>query len=118
MSHMTGGQAVVAALRIRGTLHAQRHDYLAARLDFERAMQLKRRVVGEGHPQFAETQTELAAVLAKLDDPSALATALHAEGVARAVHSGVVWCFVGIQALEYLYTPTVLALFHNQNVLR
>ena len=41
-----------------------------------------------------------------------------AEGVARAVHSGVVWCFVGIQALEYLYTPTVLALFHNQNVLR
>src|ERR671936_2422427 len=41
-----------------------------------------------------------------------------AEGVARAVHSGVVWCFVGIQALEYLYTPTVLALFHTQNVLR
>ena len=41
-----------------------------------------------------------------------------AEGVARAVHSGVVWCFVGIQALEYLYTPTVLALFHSQNVLR
>jgi phospholipid/cholesterol/gamma-HCH transport system permease protein len=41
-----------------------------------------------------------------------------AEGVARAVHSGVVWCFVGIQAFEYLYTPTVLALFHNQNVLR
>src|SRR5438067_7850785 len=41
-----------------------------------------------------------------------------AEGVARAVHSGVVWCFIGIQALEYLYTPTVLALFHTQNVLR
>src|SRR5438876_8416837 len=41
-----------------------------------------------------------------------------AEGVARAVHAGVVWCFVGIQALEYLYTPTVLALFHSQNVLR
>jgi phospholipid/cholesterol/gamma-HCH transport system permease protein len=41
-----------------------------------------------------------------------------AEGVARAVHSGVVWCFVAIQAFEYLYTPTVLALFHNQNVLR
>ena len=41
-----------------------------------------------------------------------------AEGVARAVHSGVVWCFVGIQAFEYFYTPTVLALFHTQNVLR
>ena len=41
-----------------------------------------------------------------------------AEGVARAVHSSVVWCFIGIQALEYLYTPTVLALFHTQNVLR
>jgi phospholipid/cholesterol/gamma-HCH transport system permease protein len=41
-----------------------------------------------------------------------------AEGVARAVHSAVVWCFVTIQAFEYLYTPTVLALFHNQNVLR
>src|ERR671934_393806 len=41
-----------------------------------------------------------------------------AEGVARAVHSGVVWCFVGVQAFEYLYTPTVLALFHSQNVLR
>jgi phospholipid/cholesterol/gamma-HCH transport system permease protein len=41
-----------------------------------------------------------------------------AEGVARAVHSGVVWCFVVIQAFEYLYTPTVLALFHSQNVLR
>jgi phospholipid/cholesterol/gamma-HCH transport system permease protein len=41
-----------------------------------------------------------------------------AEGVARAVHSGVVWCFVGIQVLEWFYTPTVLALFHGQNVLR
>ena len=41
-----------------------------------------------------------------------------AEGVARAVHSSVVWCFVLIQAFEYLYTPTVLAFFHNQNVLR
>src|SRR5437588_4458920 len=41
-----------------------------------------------------------------------------AEGLAPAVHSVVVWCFVGIQALEYLYTPTVLALFHSQNVLR
>jgi phospholipid/cholesterol/gamma-HCH transport system permease protein len=41
-----------------------------------------------------------------------------AEGVARAVHSGVVWCFVCIQGFEYLYTPTILALYHNQNVLR
>ena len=41
-----------------------------------------------------------------------------AEGVARAVHSGVVWCFVGIQAVEWFYTPTVLALFHGPNVLR
>ncbi|MHB8572842.1 MAG: MlaE family ABC transporter permease [Candidatus Dormibacteria bacterium] len=41
-----------------------------------------------------------------------------AEGVARAVHSGVVWSFVAILAFGYLYTPTLLALFHNQNVLR
>ncbi len=41
-----------------------------------------------------------------------------AEGVAKAVHSSVIWCFVGIQAFEYLYTPTVLALFHSQITLR
>jgi phospholipid/cholesterol/gamma-HCH transport system permease protein len=41
-----------------------------------------------------------------------------AEGVARAVHQGVVACFVSIQIFEYLYTPTVLALFHANNVLR
>ena len=41
-----------------------------------------------------------------------------AEGVARAVHSSVIWCFIGIQAFEYLYTPTSLALFHSQIVLR
>lgn len=36
-----------------------------------------------------------------------------AEGVARAVHSSVIWSFICIQAFEYLYTPTSLALFHN-----
>jgi phospholipid/cholesterol/gamma-HCH transport system permease protein len=41
-----------------------------------------------------------------------------AEGVARAVHQGVVASFVSIQIFEYLYTPTVLALFHANNVLR
>jgi phospholipid/cholesterol/gamma-HCH transport system permease protein len=41
-----------------------------------------------------------------------------AEGVARAVHQSVVACFVCIQIFEYLYTPTVLALFHTNNVLR
>ena len=41
-----------------------------------------------------------------------------AEGVARAVHQSVVACFVSIQILEYLYTPTILALFHSNNVLR
>ena len=41
-----------------------------------------------------------------------------AEGVAKAVHSSVIWSFIGIQAFEYLYTPTSLALFHSQIVLR
>jgi phospholipid/cholesterol/gamma-HCH transport system permease protein len=41
-----------------------------------------------------------------------------AEGVAKAVHQAVVACFVSIQVFEYLYTPTVLALFHTSNVLR
>src|SRR5919198_2475959 len=41
-----------------------------------------------------------------------------AEGVARAVHTSVIWCFIAIQVFEYLYTPTSLALFHNQIVLR
>jgi phospholipid/cholesterol/gamma-HCH transport system permease protein len=41
-----------------------------------------------------------------------------AEGVAKAVHSSVIWCFVAIQAFEYLYTPTVLALFHSEITLR
>jgi phospholipid/cholesterol/gamma-HCH transport system permease protein len=41
-----------------------------------------------------------------------------AEGVARAVHQAVVASFVSIQVFEYLYTPTVLALFHANNVLR
>ena len=41
-----------------------------------------------------------------------------AEGVGRAVHQSVVACFVAIQIFEYLYTPTVLALFHSSNVLR
>jgi phospholipid/cholesterol/gamma-HCH transport system permease protein len=41
-----------------------------------------------------------------------------AEGVARAVHSGVIWSFLGIAIFEYLFTPTVLALFHDQLTLR
>jgi phospholipid/cholesterol/gamma-HCH transport system permease protein len=41
-----------------------------------------------------------------------------AEGVARAVHSAVIWSFLGIQIFEYLFTPTVLALFHDQLTLR
>lgn len=41
-----------------------------------------------------------------------------AEGVARAVHSSVIWSFVGIQIFEYLFTPTLLALFHDQITLR
>lgn len=41
-----------------------------------------------------------------------------AEGVARAVHEAIVRCFVAILAFGYLYTPTVLALFHDQFVLR
>jgi len=41
-----------------------------------------------------------------------------AEGVARGVHSSVIWCFVAIQAFNYLYTPTVLALLHSQITLR
>ena len=35
-----------------------------------------------------------------------------------AVHSAVVWCFVSIQAVEWIYTSTVLALFHSLNVLK
>ena len=41
-----------------------------------------------------------------------------AEGVAKAVHSAVIWSFLGIQVFEYLFTPTVLALFHDQLTLR
>src|SRR6266446_3415348 len=41
-----------------------------------------------------------------------------AEGVAKAVHSAVVWCFVSISVFEYILTPTVLALFHTQLTLR
>src|SRR5262249_42608974 len=37
-----------------------------------------------------------------------------AEGVARAVHSGVIWSFLGVSIFEYLFTPTMLALFHDQ----
>lgn len=41
-----------------------------------------------------------------------------AEGVAKAVHSSVIWSFVGIQVFNYIFTPTVLALFHDQITLR
>jgi len=41
-----------------------------------------------------------------------------AEGVAKAVHSAVIWSFVGLLAFEYLFTPTVLALFHDHLTLR
>ena len=41
-----------------------------------------------------------------------------AEGVATAVHSSVIWSFVGVLAFEYLFTPTVLALYHDQLTLR
>jgi hypothetical protein len=30
----------------------------------------------------------------------------------------VVWCFVSISVFEYIFTPTVLALFHTQLTLR
>jgi phospholipid/cholesterol/gamma-HCH transport system permease protein len=41
-----------------------------------------------------------------------------AEGVARAVHSGVIWSFLGVSIFEYLFTPTMLAMFHDQLTLR
>ena len=41
-----------------------------------------------------------------------------AEGVARAVHSSVVINFVAILGFNYLYTATLLAAFHTQNVLK
>lgn len=41
-----------------------------------------------------------------------------AEGVAKAVHSSVIWSFVGIQVFNYIFTPTMLALFHDQITLR
>jgi phospholipid/cholesterol/gamma-HCH transport system permease protein len=41
-----------------------------------------------------------------------------AEGVAKAVHASVIGSFVGILAFEYLFTPTILALFHDQLTLR
>ncbi len=41
-----------------------------------------------------------------------------AEGVARAVHSSVVWSFLAVSVFEYLFTPTMLALFHEQITLR
>jgi phospholipid/cholesterol/gamma-HCH transport system permease protein len=41
-----------------------------------------------------------------------------AEGVAKAVHEAIVRCFVVILAFGYLYTPTVLALFHDQLVIK
>ena len=41
-----------------------------------------------------------------------------AEGVAKAVHQAIVRCFLAILAFGYLYTPTVLALFHDQFVLK
>jgi phospholipid/cholesterol/gamma-HCH transport system permease protein len=41
-----------------------------------------------------------------------------AEGVARAVHSSVVTNFVAILAINYVYTATILAAAHSNNVLR
>jgi len=41
-----------------------------------------------------------------------------AEGVARAVHSSVVWSFLAVSVFEYVFTPTMLALFHEQITLR
>ncbi len=41
-----------------------------------------------------------------------------AEGVAKAVHSGVIWSFLGVSIFEYLFTPTMLALYHDQLTLR
>jgi ABC-type transporter Mla maintaining outer membrane lipid asymmetry permease subunit MlaE len=40
-----------------------------------------------------------------------------AEGVARAVRSSVLWSFLAVTVLDYLFTPTMLALFHDQLVL-
>jgi phospholipid/cholesterol/gamma-HCH transport system permease protein len=41
-----------------------------------------------------------------------------AEGVARAVHQSVVVNFVAILFFNYVYTATVLAVFHASNVLK
>jgi len=41
-----------------------------------------------------------------------------AEGVAKAVHSSVVVNFVAILAVNYLYTATILAAAHSNNVLK
>lgn len=58
------------------------------------------------------------AIVAAICIYKGIATRGGAEGVARAVHSSVIWSFVSIQAFEYLFTPTLLAMFHDQITLR
>lgn len=58
------------------------------------------------------------AIVAAICIYKGVATRGGAEGVARAVHSSVIWSFVSIQAFEYLFTPTLLAMFHDQITLR
>src|SRR5438270_613627 len=60
-------------------------------------------------------------VLANVREFAPVATGLMVAAVCGTeitAHQGVVACFVSIQIFEYLYTPTVLALFHTNNVLR
>lgn len=78
----TPGFAV--ALMIDGGLRVARGDFESARDDYGRAMAIRDRVLGTGHPLYAEAQAGLATALAGTGESAeAIAAALQAEETGR-----------------------------------
>ena len=72
-----------AVMALYADLQARRGDYVAAREYYSRALAIRAKVFGETHPLHADAEAGLAAALAHLGNPAALAHAEHAESRGR-----------------------------------
>jgi CHAT domain-containing protein/tetratricopeptide (TPR) repeat protein len=73
-----------SALALYAEIQGERGDYSAAKIHYEKAMQIRARVFGTSHPAYAEAESGLALALANLRQASAaLEVAADAEAIGR-----------------------------------
>ena len=83
-SSVSDGPTFALVLSLHADLQIARGDFESARQYYQRALEIRRRVVGPSHPDYAETQAGLAVALARLGESSlAVDSALQVEETGR-----------------------------------